>query len=72
MLQVRSDALLVSVAAVQGSAFHCKHVIMSHSESCKFDSLEDGDIQLDLDLQSANDVIELELQCVGLIELSYS
>ena len=34
--------------------------------------MEDSDIQLDLDLQSFDDVIELDLQLVGLIELSYS
>ena len=55
MLQIRSDALAAAAELSLSTAPHCRHVIVSESESdceeyqsCKSDSLEDSKIELDL------------------------
>ncbi len=75
MLQIRSDALAAAAELSLSTALHqyCRHVIVSDSESnyeeyqsCKFDSVEDSEIELDL--HSDGD-IELDLQRLGSVRL---
>ena len=71
MLQIRSDALAAAAELSLSTAPHCRHVIVLDSESnneeyqlCKSDSLEDSDIELDL--QSDDD---LSWICIDLGQL---
>ena len=71
MLQIRSDALAAAAELSLSTALHCRHVIVSDSESnseeyqlCKPDSLENSDIELDL--QSDDD---LSWICIDLGQL---
>lgn len=64
MLQIRSDALAAAAELSLSTAPHCRHVIVSDSESdreeyqsCKSDSMEDSEIELDL---QSDDDIELD------------
>jgi len=66
MLQIRSDALAAATELSLSTAPHCRHVIVSDSESdceeyqsCKSDSMEGTEIELDL---QSDDDIELDLQ----------
>ena len=66
MLQIRSDALAAAAELSLSTAPHCRHVIVSDSESdceeyqsCKSDSMEESEIELDL---QSDDDIELDLQ----------
>ncbi|DBA92339.1 TPA: hypothetical protein ACH3X1_003068 [Trebouxia sp. C0004] len=73
MLQIRSDALAAAAELSLSTAPHCRHVVVSDSESdceeyqsCKSDSIEDSGSELDL---QADDDIELDLQADDDIEL---
>ncbi len=66
MLHIRSDALAAAAAFSLSRAPHCRLVIMSDAESdceeyqsCKSDSMEDSEIELDL---QGDDDIGLDLQ----------
>ncbi len=74
MLQIRSDALAAAAELSLSTAPHCRHVIVSDSESdreeyqsCKSDSMEDSEIELDL---QSDDDVELDLQWFGSIRLN--
>ncbi|DBA82222.1 TPA: hypothetical protein ACH3X2_000496 [Trebouxia sp. C0005] len=73
MLQIRSDALAAAAQLSLSPAPHCRHVIVSDSESdceefqsCKSDSMEDSETEQDV---QPDDDIELDLQCDDDIEL---
>ncbi len=65
MLQIRSDALAAAAELSFSTAPPCGHVFVSDSvsdyeeyQSCKFDSMEDSDTELD---QQSDYDIELDL-----------
>ena len=65
MLQIKSDALAAAAELSLSTAPHCRHVIMSDSESdceeyqsCKSDSMEESEIELEL---QSDDDIELDM-----------